>query len=195
MSALAPQPAVPVPDRERPERRTRPRPDGTGTRARSKLAHETFRQRQQQRGTATRSGRQRYSSIGAGAVLGAAKTRSSTVNHGAQRDNQDRSSTAISALMGHWSVYGMQGSSLDRLAVPAGRSVPGRGGPSAGGVRDRTGAQGAAAPRSPLANNAVVTEDGPHPSIEVGANGVTRCHGHPRRPCHQRAIHNGPGRA
>jgi hypothetical protein len=38
---------------------------------------------------------------------------------------------------------------------------------SAEGVRDRTGPKDAAAPRSRLANDAVVIWDGPHPPVEA----------------------------
>jgi hypothetical protein len=46
---------------------------------------------------------------------------------------------------------------------------------SAGGVRDRTGPKDAAAPPSRLANDGVVTQDEPHPAIELGASGTTVC--------------------
>jgi hypothetical protein len=65
---------------------------------------------------------------------------------------------------------------LDRpcRARPADRSLVAED-RSAGGVRDRTGPKDAAAPPSRLANEAVVTEDGPHPAIELGANGTIVC--------------------
>jgi hypothetical protein len=44
---------------------------------------------------------------------------------------------------------------------------------SAEGVRDQTGPKGAAAPRSRLANDAVVAEDEPRPAIKLGANGTS----------------------
>jgi hypothetical protein len=59
------------------------------------------------------------------------------------------------------------------LPCPAGRSVPGRRGPERRGVRDQTGPKGAAAPRSRLANDAVVAEDEPRPAIKLGANGTS----------------------
>jgi hypothetical protein len=39
----------------------------------------------------------------------------------------------------------------------------------------RTGPEDAATPRSRLANDAVVTEDEPHPAIKLGANGTAVC--------------------
>jgi hypothetical protein len=54
---------------------------------------------------------------------------------------------------------------------------------SAEGVRDRTAPKDAAAPRSRLANDAVVTEDEPHPAIKLGAKGTTLCKVS-LRPCH-----------
>jgi hypothetical protein len=44
-----------------------------------------------------------------------------------------------------------------------------------------------------LADEAVVTKDGPHPTVTLGANGTTRCRS-PEWPCHKRASHSGPER-
>jgi hypothetical protein len=72
-------------------------------------------------------------------------------------------------------VYGMQG-----VGALIGLAVPGR---PIGPWSRRTGApqasatgrdpKGAAAPRSRLANDAVVAEDEPRPAIKLGANGTS----------------------
>jgi hypothetical protein len=73
-----------------------------------------------------------------------------------------------SAVIGHDGAtvpyMACKGHSLDRpcRARPADRSLVAED-RSAGGVRDRTGPKDAAEPPSRLANDAVVTEDEPHP--------------------------------
>ena len=67
-------------------------------------------------------------------------------------------------------VYGMQGSRpVSTLPCPAGRSVPGRGGPERRRRPRPYGTGRAAAPHSRLAHETVVTEDGPYPLDELGA--------------------------
>jgi hypothetical protein len=68
------------------------------------------------------------------------------------------------------SPYGMQGPRPgSALPCPAGRSVPGRGGPERRRHPRPDGTGRAAAPHSRLAHETVVTEDGPYPLDELGA--------------------------
>jgi hypothetical protein len=46
-----------------------------------------------------------------------------------------------------------------------------------------------------LANEAVVTKDGPHPTVRVEPTARPGTRRHPRRPCHKRAIHSSPERS
>jgi hypothetical protein len=74
------------------------------------------------------------------------------------------------AAAGVVSPYGMQGSRPgSALPCPAGRSVPGRGGPERRRRPRPDGTGRAAAPHSRLAHETVVTEDGPYPLHELGA--------------------------
>ena len=45
-----------------------------------------------------------------------------------------------------------------------------------------------------LGNDAVVTEEEPHPTFMVEPTAPRGCKSHPHRPCHQRAIHSSPDR-
>jgi len=69
-------------------------------------------------------------------------------------------------------MQGDQGFDRPCRARPADRSLVAED-RSARGVRDRTGPKDAAAPRSRLANDAVVTEGRPHPAAKLRANGAT----------------------
>jgi hypothetical protein len=72
-------------------------------------------------------------------------------------------------------VYGMQGSRpVSTLPCPAGRSVPGRGGPERRRRPRPDGTGRAAAPHSRLAHETVVTEDG-RTCLTWGGGGGRNC--------------------
>jgi hypothetical protein len=104
------------------------------------------------------------------------RTWASTAPNGHNRQTNRRSPASSSRPSALPCLAGRSGRWTRRTGVPKRRRA------------DRTGSCRAL---QRLIDDAVVAEDGPHPTVEEQARGAAVCQDHAHRPCHPRAISSG----